>query len=225
MNLQFSIQPSEKLALRNPENTELGRKIIREGLLLMHRLGYEHFTFKKLAEAIGTTEAGIYRYFENKHRLLLYFFTWYWNFLEFSVVTSLQNMSDPGLKIKKVLEILSNSLPDLSDAAGLDKTALHGIAMAESSKAYLVKEVDDINREQLFKPYKDLCGRIAQLFLEYNPGYEYPRSLASTVVEMAQFQPYFAEHLPALTDFGRQKNSPGVVGFLEQLVFSALKKN
>lgn len=222
MNMQFSIQPSEKLALRNPESTQLGRKIIREGLLLMHSLGYEHFTFKKLAETIGTTEASIYRYFENKHRLLLYFLTWYWNFLEFSVVTSLQNMHDPSQKIKKVIDILSTTLPDWADTAGMDKTALHSIAIAESSKAYLVKEVDDINQEKLFKPYKDLCGRIANLFLEHNPAYKYPRALASTLVEMAQFQPYFAEHLPALTDFGKQKDQQGVVRFLENLVFRAL---
>lgn len=222
MNLQFSIQPSEKLALRNPESTRLGRQIVREGLLLMHQLGYEHFTFKKLAEMIGTTEASIYRYFENKHRLLLYFLTWYWNFLEFSVLHSLQNLSDPAQKIRKAIEILTNRPADLDDAAGLDKAALHGVAIAESSKAYLVKEVDDINREQLFKPYKDLCGRIAALFLEFNPAYEFPRSLASTVVEMAQFQPYFAEHLPALTDFGKQKDPQGVVRFLENLVFRAL---
>ncbi len=224
MNMQFSIQPSEKLALRNPESTQLGLKIVREGLLLMHGLGYEHFTFKKLAETIGTTEASIYRYFENKHRLLLYFLTWYWNFLEFSVVTSLQNITDPTQKIKKVIEILSTVLPDWADTAGMDKTALHSIAITESSKAYLVKEVDDINREKLFKPYKDLCGRISNLFLEYNPDYKYPRALASTLVEMAQFQPYFAAHLPALTDFGGQPPAgAGVVGFLESLVFSALK--
>jgi len=224
MNLQFSIQPNEKLALRNPESTDLGRKIVRQGLLLMHELGYEHFTFKKLAAAINTTEASIYRYFENKHRLLLYFLTWYWNILEYSVVVSLQNMSDPVLKIRKIIEVLTNDLSDWVNTAGLDGSALHAIAIAESSKVYLVKEVDAINREQLFKPYKDLCGRIAGLFLEYQPTYAYPRSLASTVLEMAQFQPYFMEHLPALTDFGGKKDRQEVVAFLENLVFASLGK-
>ncbi|MBL7784084.1 MAG: TetR/AcrR family transcriptional regulator [Saprospiraceae bacterium] len=223
MNLQFSIQPNEKLALRNPESTELGRKIVREGLLLIQELGYEHFTFKKLAENIQTTEASIYRYFENKHRLLLYFLTWYWNLLEFTVVTSIQNMTDPALKIGKVIDILTSPLPEIAEAAGMNKTALQSVAIAESSKVYLIKEVDDINRERLFKPYKDLCGRIASLFSEFNPAYPYPRSLASTLVEMSQFQPYFKEHLPALTDFTEPKEGKQIADYLNHLVFSSLK--
>lgn len=39
---------------------------------MIYKTGYEAFTFKKLAEDIGTTEAGIYRYFENKYKLLVY---------------------------------------------------------------------------------------------------------------------------------------------------------
>jgi AcrR family transcriptional regulator len=225
MNLQITIQPSEKLALRNPESSELGRRIIRQGIVLMNRLGYEHFTFKKLAEAIETTEASIYRYFENKHRLLLYFLTWYWNYIEYQVLVSLQNLQDPALKIQKVIEILTGELPDWGDNSGIDKTALHEIVIAESSKAYLIKEVDAINREQLFKPYKDLCRRIAELFQAHAPHYPYPRSLASTVVEMAQFQPYFMEHLPALTDFGGPRDASKVAAFLQSLVFAALERH
>ncbi|MFZ4783758.1 MAG: TetR/AcrR family transcriptional regulator, partial [Armatimonadaceae bacterium] len=155
MNLQISIQPSLKLALRDPESSALGRKIVREGILLMQQLGYEQFTFKKLAEVIESTEASIYRYFENKHRLLLYFLTWYWNYVEYQATVSLQNLNDPALKIRKIIEILTEGLPNWSDASGIDKNALQEIVIAESSKAYLTKEVDAINREQLFKPYKD----------------------------------------------------------------------
>ena len=83
--------------------------------------------------------------------------------------------------------------------------------------------MDDINRERLFKPYKDLCGRIASLFSEFNPAYPYPRSLASTLVEMSQFQPYFKEHLPALTDFTEPKEGKQIADYLNHLVFSSLK--
>lgn len=222
MNLQISIQPSIKLALRDPENSALGRKIVREGILLMRKLGYEQFTFKKLAEVIESTEASIYRYFENKHRLLLYFLTWYWNYVEYQAVVSLQNLNDPAVKIKKIIEILTEGLPNWSDASGIDKNALQEIVISESSKAYLTKEVDAINREQLFKPYKDLCQHIGNVFKEYNPTYAYARSLASSIVEMAHFQPYFMEHLPALTDFGGKQDGTKVAGFLESVVFSAL---
>lgn len=222
MSIQISIQPNLKLALRDPETSALGRKIIREGIVLMSELGYEQFTFKKLAEVIESTEASIYRYFENKHRLLLYFLTWYWNYVEYQATVSLHNLPNAVLKIKKIIEILTVGLPDWSDAASINKAALQEIVIAESSKAYLIKEVDAINREQLFKPYKDLCRHIAQVFNEYNPHYPYPNSLASTLVEMAQFQPFFMEHLPALTDFGGRRDGQKVAGFLETLVFSNL---
>jgi Transcriptional regulator len=225
MNLQISIQPSPKLALRDPESSVLGKKIVRQGIVLMRDLGYEHFTFKKLAEAINTAEASIYRYFENKHRLLLYFLTWYWNYVEYQAAVSLKNLQDPATKIKMTIEILTGGLPDWPDSTGIDKIALQEIVISESSKAYLVKEVDAINQEQLFKPYKDLARHISAIFAEYNPQYPYPRSLASTLIEMAHFQSYFMEHLPSLTDFGGNRDDKKVARFLETLVFSNLDQN
>ncbi|MBV6440396.1 MAG: TetR/AcrR family transcriptional regulator [Haliscomenobacteraceae bacterium CHB4] len=225
MQFQIRIQPSSTLALRDPEDTPLGRNIVRQGLILMHRLGYEQFTFKKLADEIGTTEASIYRYFVNKHRLLLYILNWYWNFLEYMVVFSLQNMTNTEQKIHKVIELLVRELPDGMDNSGLDKRALYEIVIAESSKVYLTREVEQINQVQLFKPYKDLCARIAELFKEYNPAYPYPRSLASTLLEMAHFQYFFMMHLPRLTDFESDKKVENILAFLENLVFSALRKS
>lgn len=222
MQFQIRIQPSDRLALRDPENTPLGRNIVRQGLILMYRLGFEQFTFKKLADEMGTTEASIYRYFENKHRLLLYILNWYWNFLEYLVVFSLQNMHEPSEKIRKVIELLVRELPDGLDNSGLDKKALYEIVIAESSKAYLTREVEEINKVQLFKPYKDLCARIAQLFSEYNPTYPYPRSLSSTLIEMAHYQYFFMAHLPSLTDFGNDRRVENIIDYLENLVFSSL---
>ena len=93
MTLQFTLETTEKLALRNPETTELGKKIVRSGLLLMENIGYEHFTFKKLAENIQTTEASIYRYFENKHKLLLYYLSWYWNITRLTAISMFQEQT------------------------------------------------------------------------------------------------------------------------------------
>ncbi len=224
MQFQIRIQPNSTLVLRDPEDTALGRNIVRQGLLLLHKLGYEQFTFKKLAEEIGTAEASIYRYFVNKHRLLLYILNWYWNFLEYLVVFSLQNLSDPEEKIRKVIALLVLPLPDGMDNSGFDKKALYEIVIAESSKVYLTREVEAINNGQLFKPYKDLCARIAGLFEEYNPDYAYPRSLASTLLEMAHYQSFFMEHLPRLTDFSADKKVENVQAFLENLVFAAIRK-
>jgi len=224
MELRIRIPTGTKLALRDPEDTQLGRTIVREGLELIHDLGLEQFTFKKLAIKINTTEASIYRYFENKHRFLLYLLTWYWTYIDYLVVVQLRNMDDQTLKIKKVIELLVKDLPEDLGHTGFNNHALHQIVISESSKAYLVHEVDTINQERLFKPYKDLCARIAQLFVEYKPDYPFSRSLSSTLLEMAHFQYYFMIHLPALTDFGGSKNEDHLIQFLENLVFSALER-
>ena len=59
------------LFLRDPQGTELGKNIISASIRLIDRVGFDEFTFKKLAKAIHSTEASIYRYSENKHRLVL----------------------------------------------------------------------------------------------------------------------------------------------------------
>jgi hypothetical protein len=60
------------------------------------------------------------------------------------------------------------------------------------------------------------------MFLEYKPGYPYPHSLASTLIETAHHQLFFKDNLPKLTDFGGMKNSDMLVKYLDHLVFSAL---
>ncbi len=56
MEVQLQIKMNEKLFLRDPEQTELGKKIIRHSIQLVYKNGFELFTFKKLAEDIGTTK-------------------------------------------------------------------------------------------------------------------------------------------------------------------------
>jgi hypothetical protein len=94
--------------------------------------------------------------------------------------------------------------------------------MWEGSKAYLTRHVGSDNKDQLFKPYKDLCARFSSLILEYNPKYKFPHSLASTIVEMAHAQKFFKQNLPALTDFSNDKDNKRLVAYLESLVFNAL---
>lgn len=224
MEVQLQIKMNKKLFLRDPEHTELGKKIIRHSIQLIHKNGFEVFTFKKLAEDIGTTEAGIYRYFENKHRLLIYLTAWYWGWLQYRLVFNSNNINDPAIKLKKVIHLLATTVVDDDSTLHINESLLHQIVIAEGSKAYLTKHVTEDNKEQLFKPYKDLCAVISEIILECNPKYKYPRSLASTIVEMAHFQNFFMAHLPALTDFGGSKDELQVALFLEELVFSSIKK-
>ena len=55
MEIELQIKMNEKLFLRNPEQSELGKKIIMHSIRLIHKNGFEAFTFKKLAEEVGTT--------------------------------------------------------------------------------------------------------------------------------------------------------------------------
>ncbi|MFT8175893.1 TetR/AcrR family transcriptional regulator, partial [Salmonella enterica] len=83
---QIVISVNPKLYVKNPESSELGRKIIQQSILLIDEIGFEAFTFKKLGERIGSNESSLYRYFENKHKLLLYLTSWYWGWMEYRVV-------------------------------------------------------------------------------------------------------------------------------------------
>ena len=42
--------------------------ILSKSIELMEQMGYEQLTFKKIATAIESTEASVYRYFQNKHQ-------------------------------------------------------------------------------------------------------------------------------------------------------------
>ena len=215
---------NEKLSLRNPEESELGRRIVQHGIILIREMGFEAFTFKKLANEIGTTEASIYRYFENKHRLLLYMVDWYWSWQEYRLVFQTNNLQNPEDKLRIALKLLSDQVEDDSSTSHINEKLLCEIVMYEGAKAYLTKHVAEDNEAKFFKPYKDLCARIAGFIREVNPDYTYPFSLSSTIIEMAHSQKFYMHHLPSLTDFGNSKDDTQVVAFLENLVFSAIRK-
>ncbi len=224
MKLLLQIKMNEDLFLRNPEHTVLGRNIIKHSIQLIAQFGFEAFTFKKLAEDIGTTEAGIYRYFENKHRLLIYIIAWYWSWLEYQISFQTNNVTDPLIKLKKIITLLATTVEDDTNTNHVDESLLHRIIISEGSKAYLTKQVGEDNKHQFFKPYKDLCSVIGNVILECNPKYKYPRSLATTIIEMAHFQNFFMNNLPSLTDFGKNKAESDIILFLNELVFSSVVK-
>jgi AcrR family transcriptional regulator len=224
MELQVQLKMNEKLFVRNPEQTKLGRKIIQYSIQLIQKNGFESFTFKKLAEEIDSTESSIYRYFENKHRLLIYLTAWYWSWLEFRVTFHLNNITDPTIKMKKLIQLLASNVVDDDSTMYVNESLLHQIIIAEGSKAYLTKHVSEDNKDRLFKPYKDLCSLISAIIIEYNSDYTHPRSLASTIIEMSHLQVFFMYNLPSLTDFGEIKNEQLVVDYIEDLVFNSIRK-
>lgn len=225
MKLQLRIIMNEALFIRNPESTELGKNILKHSVELIYKAGFEAFTFKKLAEEIGTTEAGVYRYFENKHKLLVYLTAWYWGWLEFQISFQTNNIKDPAVKLKRVIKLLATAVEDDEETQYINERLLHQIIIADGSKAYLTKQVGEDNKQQFFKPYKDLCALIGNIISDCSPKYKYPKSLASTIIEMAHFQNFFMNNLPSLTDFGKSKEESELISFLNDLVFTSLKKS
>lgn len=224
MKLYLQIKMNEALFLRNPESSELGKNILKHSIQLISKTGFESFTFKKLAEDIGTTEAGIYRYFENKHKLLVYLTAWYWGWLEFQISFQTNNINDPTIKLKRVIKLLATAVEDDVQTSYINENLLHQIVISEGSKAYLTKHVEEDNKQHFFKPYKDLCAVIGNIILECSPKYKYPKSLASTIIEMAHFQNFFMNNLPSLTDFSKTKEESEIISFLNDLVFTSFKK-
>lgn len=224
MEYQLNFNVNNRIYLRDPESSELGKQIVQKAIDLIYEVGYEHFTFKKLALDIGTTEASIYRYFKNKHLLLVYILNWYWSYLEFLLMFQLKNINDPQLKLKTVIELLTSELPQNAGKMKYNISYLNQIVIIESSKVYLVKEINEINEAQVFKQFKDLCNTIAGIILELDPAYAYPHSLSSTMVETSHNQQFFSSHLKRLTDVKTDENASAyVAAYLEDLVFRVLR--
>lgn len=220
----IKIKVEEKVYLKDPESSEIGRKIIKDSIILIDELGLESFTFKKLAERIGSTEATIYRYFESKHKLLIYLISWYWNWLEYRLVFATSNIASAAARLKIAIRILSGKIENDVDFAHIDEVTLQRIVIAESAKAYLTKVVDEDNKEGFFYSYKRLCKRIADIILEINPDYKYPASLVSTIAESAHYQKFFAQHLPSLTNISNN-NGHSLEEFLTHMAFSTISSD
>lgn len=219
----IKIRVEEKVYLKDPETSEKGRDIIKHGILMIDELGLEAFTFKKLADRIGATEATIYRYFESKHMLLSYLISWYWNWLEYRLVFATNNIDSARDRLRIAISILSGRIENDMEFEHIDEVTLQRIVVAESAKAYLTKEVDTNNQEGFFLSYKRLCKRVSDMVLEVNPDYKYPAALVSTIAESAHYQKFFARHLPSLTDI-HDSNEGELEEFLTDMAFKTIGK-
>jgi len=188
------------LSLRDPLKTQLGRSIISHSIELIEEIGFENFTFKKLAIRMGSNEPSLYRYFENKHMLLLYLVVWYWNWVIFLIDYNTKNIEDPNRRLNIIIDNIVDASQENPSVEFVNENKLNKIIIAESSKAYHTKLVDTENKEGFYKSYKMLTQKIADVILEIDSSFPYPHSFASNLFEMANNQIYFAEHLPKLTD-------------------------
>lgn len=198
--LSFHIHIPDNMYIRNPQQTELGRKILTESISIIDQLGFEKTTFRKIGERIGSNESSIYRYFENKKMLLRYLTCWYWSWVELKLEFAVANIKDPEEALRKAIAVITDRILQDTDFSFIDEVKLQHIIMNEGVKAYHTKEVDECNRQGHFAVYKRVVEKISDIIIDINPGYAYPHMLVSMIVEGSLQQRYFADHLPKLTD-------------------------
>lgn len=220
-NLQIHIKVSPELYLKNPDSSELGHRIIAKSIELINELGFEVFTFKKLGDKIGSPESSIYRYFESKHTLLIYLTAWFWSWVEYQLVFATANINSPIDKLERTIKILTQPVEVDKSFSYINEVLLHKIIITESVKVYHTKDVDDENEKGYFRSYKQVVQRVSEMVLEINPTFKFPQMLISTVIEGANHQRYFAQHLPALTNVEEGKDN--IIKFYTDLVFKAIK--
>lgn len=219
--LQIQIEISPELYSKNPDSTELGRKIISNSIELICKIGFEKFTFKKLGKLINSPESSIYRYFESKHKLLVYLTSWYWTWTEYRLVFQTTNVKSPIQRLNTAIELLTQPVLIDEDFSYINEVLLSEIIFSESIKAYHTKEVDEENKKGYFTTYQSVVQRVGEIILEVKPNFKYANMLISTVIEGAHQQKYFAEHLPSLTDLPEEKDA--ITTFYKKLIFNFLK--
>jgi len=211
---------NDKIYVKDPESSDLGKRIIEHSIVMIDEIGFESFTFKKLGVRIDSNESSIYRYFENKHKLLVYLTSWYWGWLEYQLVFATHSMGNPSKKLEKAIEIVTRATKEDSLFSHVNEVTLNKIVISEYSKSYLTKEVDTENKEGYFVIYKRLVNRIAKIVTEVSADYSYPSSLASTILEGSLHQHFLKDHFTSLTDC-HEKGDP--TKYFKHLVINSLK--
>ena len=199
-NLKIAVP--EKIFIKDPESSNLGKRIVEHSILLIDDIGFDSFTFKKLGAKIGSNESSIYRYFESKHKLLLYLTSWYWAWIEYQMVFATHNMPNDTEKLHKGIEVVTRTIKEDVTFTHINEVVLNRIIINEYSKSYLTKEVDSENKEGYFVVYKRVVTRLSEMISNVNSDYEFPSSLASTIVEGALHQHFLKAHFRSITDCG-----------------------
>lgn len=218
LSLNITINP--ELYTKDPESSELGRKIVSTSILMINELGFEAFTFRKLGVQIGSNESSIYRYFESKHALLVYLINWYWSWIEYKLVFASANVPLAEDRLINVITLLTEEVEEDNSFTFINEVLLNKIIISESAKAYHTKDIDKENEKGFYKTYKRVVKRVSDIVLEINPNFEFPHMLVSTIIEGAHHQRFFSKHLPSLTDVEEGKNN--IVRFYTDLVLKAI---
>lgn len=222
MILEVKITVPQSVYLKDPQESKLGLTLVQEGIDLIDEIGFEAFNFKKIAVKIQSTEASVYRYFENKQQFLQYLYAWYWGWMNYKIHMETAVINDFEAKLKRAIQLLTQAY-DVEDSITIPHEAkLKSIINQEGIKAVLNKNVDQINQTGAFENYKQLVEKLTTWILAVNPSYPYPQMLLTTIIEGAHLQHFFAIHLPRLTNQTAENKT--VESFYNQLICSQITK-
>jgi AcrR family transcriptional regulator len=224
MQITIQLPVNDSLYLRNPEETELGKKLVSEGIILIDEIGFQEFTFKKLAKKIESTEASVYRYFKSKQHLLQYIVAWYWLWLKYVITIKTANIKDSNECLKIAIKVLIDSDKYDPDISHIDEHALFKIIIAESARVSLTRQEDDIKGKDLFDGYEQLISLLASFVKGIKSDYKYPVMLSHSLISAVHKQVFFCEHFPKSIIFkGKKGERKEILNFINNFVFSALK--
>lgn len=214
MSLKLNFRLPEKLFLKDPQDSKYGKRLLTNAIELIDELGFESFTFKKLGVKMESSEVSIYRYFVNKHYLLIYLSCWYWEWVSYLIDIKTANIASAEERLKISIHCMIYASIESELTEYVNENLLFHIIMNEGSKTYHISSVAEENEYGFFLPYKALVKRIATIVEEINPKFKYSKSLGSTLFDMINNQIFFAEHLPRLTSLSKK----GTMKELEKMV-------
>ena len=201
------LQLDPGLYQKDPFSSPIGKLILKEGVKQIAHDGLDVFTFKKLATALNSTETTIYRYFTNKHQMIMYLSSWYWSLLEWRIVFATANINDPKTRLQKAIHVLTSRLEADANSLFVDEQLLQDIVNAESYKGYEIHWAKPNDKKGYYLALNSLIDRLAQIIHEADKTNKHPRALALTFVETTQRQSFYAKHLHELTDVGKSQKS------------------
>ena len=176
MDIKFDLNSS--LFNKDPQESELGKMILEHSIIMLNEIGFESFTFRKLALKIGSAEKSIYRYFDNKHLLLLFLTSWYWEWVHYLININIKNIEDPSRKLEIAIDNLVKAISENPMNKYINENLLHKVVINEGGKAYHINTIDEENKAGMFLSYKKLVKVIADIISDVNPNFKYSLSFS-----------------------------------------------
>jgi len=188
------------LFTKDPMSSSIGQAIVRESVEMMASQGLDHFTFKKLAHKLDSTESTIYRYFQNKNQLANYLASWHWSQLEWRIAFATANISDPKLRLQKAIHELCVWVKNNPSTRQLNEAKLQQLVINTGFSAFVPADLSKAEREGYLAAYSFLINRLAEIIKVSYQKTSHPHSFATLLIEAIQHQMFLQLNAPSLTD-------------------------